>query len=301
MTRTFLAACLLMSITKLYAQEEVKLPVELAKFKWVNELPEGKYAGVEHGTYHSQAMNLEVGYCIYLPPQYHQQKEKEKRFPVVYQLHGGTPGGETKNVSLAAGFDEAMKAGKVPPMIVVFVNGGVVSHYDYPKYKSLGETTFIKELIPHIDAKYRTIAQRQGRALQGFSQGGRGTGRLMFKYPELFCSAAPLGGGHQHEKRISENQGDEGAFQFEVGHNTYDLARRYAEKKQPPLRIMIMVGDKDMNYEANLDWMKHLKSLDIPFEHEILPNVAHNSTLVFQQRGEKIMNFHAESFRQASK
>ena len=64
---------------------------------------------------------------------------------------------------------------------------------------------FIKELIPHIDKTYRTIASRKGRAIEGFSQGGRGTARHMFKYPELFCSVAPMGGGHQHEKRISEN------------------------------------------------------------------------------------------------
>ena len=82
-----------------------------------------------------------------------------------------------------------------------------MSHYDYKKW--LGETAFVKELIPHIDQTYRTIADRSGRGLEGFSQGGRGTARIMFRYPELFDSAAPMGGGHQHEKRISENNGRE--------------------------------------------------------------------------------------------
>ena len=40
---------------------------------------------------------------------------------------------------------------------------------------------------------YRTIAERSGRGIEGFSQGGRGTVRYMFNHPELFCSAAPGG------------------------------------------------------------------------------------------------------------
>ncbi len=57
----------------------------------------------------------------------------------------------------------------------------------------------MKEVIPHIDKTYRTIGKREGRAIEGFSQGGRGTTRIMFKYPELFCSAAPGGQGAGEE------------------------------------------------------------------------------------------------------
>lgn len=198
-----------------YAQQDKKE----ATFKWVNPFPKGKYPGLSHGTLRSTANNVDVGYCIYLPPGYDAPENKDRRYPVVYWLHGGRPGGETKVISLTPHFDDAMKKGIVPPMMYVFPNGGIVSHYDYPKLKSLGETAFIKELIPHIDKNYRTIAAREGRALEGFSQGGRGTARYMFNYPELFCSAAPMGGGHQHEKRISENTGDEGAYQFEPKNN----------------------------------------------------------------------------------
>jgi hypothetical protein len=50
----------------------------------------------------------------------------------------------------------------------------------------------------------------------------------LFKYPDLFCSAAPMGGGRQHEKRIAENNDDKGAYQFEPQNNTYDLATKSA-------------------------------------------------------------------------
>jgi len=173
-----------------------------AAFKWVNDFPKDKYPGLRHATFRSPSMNVEVGYCVYLPPGYDAAENQARRYPVVYWLHGGRPGSETKVIGLTPFFDKAIKKGEVPPAIYVFPNGGIVSHYDYPILKSPGETVFIRELIPHIDATYRTVASRNGRAVEGFSQGGRGTARYLFKYPELFCSAAPMGGGHQHEKRI---------------------------------------------------------------------------------------------------
>src|SRR4051812_39755127 len=57
-----------------------------------------------------------------------------------------------------------------------------------PEAEVAGGTGFIKELIPHIDKNYRTIASRKGRAVEGFSQGGRGAARYMFKYPKLYPS-----------------------------------------------------------------------------------------------------------------
>jgi endo-1,4-beta-xylanase len=268
-------------------------------FKWVNPFPKDNYPGLHHRTFRSEANGVDVGYCIYLPPGYDEPAHKDRRFPVVYWLHGGRPGSETKSIAMTVHVDRAIRAGDVPPMIYVFPNGGAVSHYDYPKLKSLGETAFIKELIPHIDRTYRTIARREGRALEGFSQGGRGTARYMFKYPELFCSAAPLGGGHQHEKRISENNGDEGGYQFEPKNNTYDLARVYAAKVKTPIRIFVAVGDKDMNYTANLEWMEHLRSLKIPFEHRIVEGVPHSAGLVYDKIGLDVMRFHATNFKQS--
>ena len=181
-------------------------------------------------------MGVDVGYCIYLPGHYKQQQFAERRFPVVYYLHGGRPGNETKSVRLAEVIDRHIAAGDVAPMIYVFVNGGPVSHYNLPgRDDGQGEDVFIKELIPHIDKTYRTIAERDGRAIEGFSQGGRGTTRIMFKHPNLFCSAAPGGAGYATEKRISEDGGRENEhLAFTPGDNTWDLARMYAAGSRPP-------------------------------------------------------------------
>lgn len=294
-----LVILLLLSSPLVAAEPKAETKQDTGSFRWVNRPPEGKYPGLLHATFASESNGEKVGYCIYLPPGYDDPKDQDRRYPVVYWLHGGRPGGELKGVSVMPFIDEAMKSGDVPPMIYVFPNGGAVSHYDYPKLKSFGETAFIKELIPHIDRTYRTIAAREGRGLEGFSQGGRGTARYMLKYPELFCSSAPMGGGHQHEKRISENNGDEGEYQFEPKNNTYDLAAKYAAESKYPLRILVVVGDRDINYEANLEWMDHLRSLKIPFEQIVVKGVGHFTKSIYKKAGLKVMIFHAENFRNA--
>lgn len=272
-------------------------------FRWVNPLPKRHYPpGLMHKTFRSPSMNIDVGYCIYLPPGYNDPQNAGRRYPVVYYLHGGRPGDETRSVGLATFIHDAMSRGRVASAIYVFVNGGAVSHYNTPEKHSMGEDVFVKELIPHIDRTFRTIAARRGRGLEGFSQGGRGTARIMFKHPELFCSAAPGGGGHATEKRISENNGRENPnLKFALGDNTYDLARRYAKNPRPPLRILIFVGDKGFNYQNNLAYMKFLTSLHIPFEQMIVQGAPHSAKIIYQKRGLEIMRFHADNFKQATR
>lgn len=293
---------LLVLVTALTAGNASSAYAQEAEFRWVNKLPESRTPGLTHGTFFSRANQADVGYYIYLPPGYGDAPNTKQRYPVVYYLHGGRPGGEHKSIGLAATFDSAMKAGRAPPMIYVFVNGGAMSHYDFPAKKSLGETAFVRELIPHIDATYRTIARRAGRGIEGFSQGGRGAARIMFKHPELFCSAAPMGGGQQHEKHAAENGGKEtSGIQFEPGNNTYDLARQYAPRREQfPLAVLVAVGQQDFNYEANLDWMRHLDALQIPYTKRIAGDAPHSAKEVYRRLGDEALLFHAANFAAAA-
>ncbi len=287
----------------LFAQQTKKDPKAKPKpaaFRWVNPLKQ-ELPGVTHATFRSPSMKLDVGYCIYLPPGYADASNAKLRYPVVYYLHGGRPGSETKSVKLASEIHRHIKAKSVPAMIYVFVNGGPVSHYNLPERENaMGEDVFVKELIPHIDATYRTVAKREGRGLEGFSQGGRGTARIMFKHPTLFVSAAPGGGGYATEKRISEENGKENdSLIFAKGDNTWDLARNYAKRKTPDLRlrILIHVGTKGFNYENNLEYMKFLESLEIGFHRLIVPDVPHSAMKIYEKNGLDIMKFHADTFR----
>ena len=56
----------------------------------------------------------------------------------------------------------------------------------------------INELIPHIDATYRTIADRKARCIEGFSMGGRGSTNLAMKHPQLFGSLFNQSGNVYH-------------------------------------------------------------------------------------------------------
>ena len=268
-----------------------------ATFKWVNPLKE-KLPQVTHATFHSESMDLKVGYCIYLPSEYNQPQNPDKRYPVVYYLHGGRPGSETKSVRLSKQIHTHVEAGDAPPMIYVFVNGGPVSHYNMPdRENAMGEDVFIEELIPHVDETYRTIASRKGRGVEGFSQGGRGTTRIMFRHPKLFGSAAPGGAGHETEKRISEEHGKESDnLIFTPGYNAYDLARQYAQNPEPILPILIHVGTKGFNYQNNLEYMKFLDSLKIPYQRLIVDDAAHSAAQIYEKRGLEIMRFHAKNF-----
>ncbi len=306
-----MSKCLLLSLIVLQmfsstadaqqAAKQTKKKAARNPFRWVNPLPQGDWPdGLKHFTFRSPSMDIDVGYCVYLPPGYDNAKNAKRRYPVVYYLHGGRPGSETKSVRLTTNIDAAMRNGDVSPAIYVFVNGGEVSHYNYPQKKSMGEDVFIKELIPHIDATYRTIAKREGRGIEGFSQGGRGTTRIMFRHPELFCSAAPGGAGHSTEKRISEENGRESdSLIFAPGYNTWDLAREYAKHPEPKLSILIHVGTKGFNYENNLEYMAFLDSLKIPYEKLIVEDAPHSAKIIYEKQGLELMRFHARNFERA--
>ena len=282
-------------------------PVNKAKapprpFSWVSPASETKLAeiakGLKHGTFLSPSMDLKVGYHIYLPPSY--ETDKEARFPVVYHLHGGRPGGEFKSINLAAYVDKAIQEKKLRPTIYVFPNGGPMSWYNYPeKENGLGEDVFVKELIPHIDKTYRTIGSRNGRAIEGFSQGGRGTTRILFKYPELWCSAAPGGSGYEPEKRIKDNDGWESEHVrfLPIGYNTWDLAAKCALRSDvqiPP--VLLWVGTKGFNYEYNLKYSEFLKTLGISHKMLIAPGVAHSAKGIYDIKGMELMKFHEANF-----
>ncbi len=286
--------------------QDAKKPKAAGKeppFSWVSPMANAESAKktlpptVKHATFKSASMGIDVGYYIYLPPGY---EAGQGRYPVVYHLHGGRPGSENKALRLAAYVDAAIRKGTIKPTIYVFPNGGPVSWYDMPEKKNgLGEMVFVKELVPHIDATYRTWGTREGRALEGYSQGGRGTTRIMFRHPELFLSVAPGGSGYANEKRVQENDGYESeTLRFlPIGYNTWDIAKQFAARKDPPaLNILIWDGTKCFNYESNLAYSAYLKELGIAHEFLSIPGVPHTATGSYDVKGDEIMRHHQETF-----
>lgn len=272
----------------------------VARFAWVNALSKKAHPRLQHQTFESELASGPVGYVTLLPLNY---ASTSKAYPVVYHLHGGRPGSETKATGIASDIASASRGRDLDEIIHVFVNGGPVSHYNVPtdpainQVASRGADVFITELIPHIDQTYRTIRSRQGRGLTGFSQGGRGTMRLSLRYPDLFCCAAAGGGGYASEKRISEENGFENPkLRFAKGDNAWDLAKAYAHSDQPRVDYLIYVGTKGFNYSNNLDYMRYLTSLDIPHQSLIVRGVPHSNREIYARHASDLLTFFAEHF-----
>jgi len=281
--------------------EVTALIVEIARpFRWVNP-PDADRSGigVTHHTFTSSLLETEVGYNIYLPPGYHDEASRNERYPVVYYQCGGRPGTESLDVGLAELLHPAIAQGQVRPVIYVWFNGGPSNLGD-----SQAGDVLVRELIPHVDATYRTVARRGGRALQGFSMGGRGVTRLGFGHPELFASMAPGGPAYQVEKRTREHGGVEYDPRFEVfglaeehdfgvGSDAYSRAEAYAgHPTDPPLAILIWGGTEGFNYRGILEYLDFLSDLGIPAEHLFVPGIGHDSHALFASRGIELLRFH---------
>lgn len=151
---------------------------------------------LEGRTLQSKALAREWAYTIYLPPDY---DTSERAYPVFYLLHG--MGGEHTNwarygdAQMTA--DSLIAASAIPPVILVMADGKNSSYVDSDPVTGFGpvETAIVQDLIPHIDATYRTIPTRRARMIGGLSMGGYGAVHIAFKHPELFGAAASLSGG----------------------------------------------------------------------------------------------------------
>ena len=177
-----------------------KATEKLPEISWVNDFT-SSIPGVAHHTYFSDSMKREIGYAVYVPPGYDftpgpaDTANKEERYPVIYWLHG--KGGDESmgfDIRLFNFFHQAVTEEKIRPALVVCPNCGSYSMFcdSYDK-TIMGETILIKELIPLIDATYMTIADRSGRAIEGFSMGGFGAVKSAFKFPEMFSSVVTYG------------------------------------------------------------------------------------------------------------
>ena len=129
--------------------------------------------GLTHHTLDSAFMKTPVGYSVVLPPGYASSQE---RYPVVYWLHGGG-GNESSSLFTAQSWRDVEKSAAIRDVILVYPNGFRSGYMDHHDGTIMIESLIIKELIPLIDANYRTIASREGRAVHGFIRPTAATSR----------------------------------------------------------------------------------------------------------------------------
>jgi len=301
---TLLLVALLVETSK--AQPPVERVESQSGKAWVT--PEVKARRVSFHTFDSAAAKGKVSYHIYTPKAY--AAELQRKFPVVYWLHG-SGGGLAGLAKVAAHFDAAIEAGKAPPCFVVFVNGLVEGMYvDWKDGSAPMETIVVKELVPHIDATYRTIATREGRLLDGYSMGGYGAARLGFKYPDLFRAVSIMGGGPLQAEliqapRAGRQRAAEVLKQVYGGDQEYFKnvsPRRLAEQNADAIikgsLVRQVCGDQDETFAPNRDFHEHLERLKIPHTWTVLPSVDHNPMKTLEALGDSNWTFYRAAFGQ---
>jgi enterochelin esterase-like enzyme len=128
---------------------------------------------------------------VYLPPDYNRQKNT--RYPVAYFLGGfgvtDSAARITRGTRFVQAISRAIAEKRVPPLIVVIANGGNRfggSYYTNSIATGNWEDYVVRDLVSHVDGKYRTIARSESRGITGHSMGGYGAIKLAMKHPDVF-------------------------------------------------------------------------------------------------------------------
>lgn len=278
-------------------------------YKWNN--PGNLPSGYTHATYHSTLMNTDIGYSIYLPPNYNSSTD---RYPVVYSLHG-MGGNENGNCQTYSGvMQSGITGNNFSPVIVVFINGRGNTFYSDSKDGSVKcESSIIKELIPHIDSTYRTKADRTQRAVEGISMGGFGALMLGFKHPDMFTSIGTYDAALVNWDTLSQQTFDRsiptqifGSDRTYFNENSYPFTfatKNAATLKSLGTKVRMITGDNDVQmgplYYYNCAMRDTLNKLGISLTFKVIPGGTHgagmNATTVKEN-----MIFHTTNFKEAT-
>lgn len=263
---------------------------------------------VKYKIFDSAAAKSKVSYHIYIPEIYDQ--EPERVFPVLYWLHG-TGGGLRGIGPLSEFFDRAIQEGKMPPMLIAFPNGGATSMWCDSQDGAVPiETILVKELVPHIDANFRTLANRDGRILEGFSMGGYGAARLGFKHHDLFSAVSILAGGPLDLEfagpRALANPSQrtlilESVFGGNLDHfraqSPNTLAQQFADRVRGRTDIRVVVGARDATGPLSRTYSALLDKLKIKHTFAIVPDVGHDTLLLLEGLAEKNWEFYRRNIK----
>lgn len=135
----------------------------------------------------SPALKRDMKFAVYLPDGYPSGRD---RYPVLYLLHGS---GTDESVWAERGqvktrFDDLIARGVIPPTIIVMPSCAGAWWVDGARDRA--ESAFWSDLVPFVDATYRTMASKQGRLIAGLSAGGYGAVRFALKYPDKIAAVA---------------------------------------------------------------------------------------------------------------
>jgi enterochelin esterase-like enzyme len=192
MTKNFLRLAVLTITTaftpQLFAQVQTEVPPVVANAKPVTVERIKIHGAALEGNLEKNAVDRDV--FVFLPPSY--AKEKRRRYPVVYALHGYSIGAEqwTKEIHVPQTIESAFALGTKEMIVVVPDSKTLHNGSMYSSSTTVGdfESFIAKDVVAYIDQHYRTIPNRMSRGLVGHSMGGYGATRIGMKHSDVFGS-----------------------------------------------------------------------------------------------------------------
>jgi len=204
----------------------VEVPEPGSTYYSIQDVPQGQVRDV---WYHSKVTGSWRHAMVYLPPDY--ESQPKKRYPVLYLQHGG---GEDETGWIRQGranfiLDNLIAAGEAKPMIIVMAYGyakraGSPAPNPVPgspqaalarsEMAKVFEEDITQVLIPFVDKTYRTIADRDHRAMAGLSMGGFQTFHVTLNHLDLFSHIGGFSGigGMLEDRKYDLKTDFNGAF-----------------------------------------------------------------------------------------
>lgn len=173
----------------------IEIPAKDRDFYALKNVPHGN---VQQILFNSPSTGEQKRAFVYTPAEY--SKNAKKNYPVLYLQHGW---GEDETAWSNQGcahliMDNLIAEGKCKPFIIVMTYGMT----NGARYGTIGsfspkdfETVLVDELIPYVDSHFRTLANKQNRAMAGLSMGGMETKSITLARPDTFDYWGLFSGG----------------------------------------------------------------------------------------------------------
>jgi S-formylglutathione hydrolase FrmB len=228
----------------------------------------------------SRLMAREMPYRVVLPKNY--EAAKNSRFPVIYLLHGLT--GHFDNWTNQSKLKEYAANYNYIVVTPEGNNGWYTDSASVPNDKY--ESYIVQELIPEIDAKFRTLTNRESRAIAGLSMGGYGSLKFGLKYPEKFVLVGSFSGalgaaswtdkvlGNSWKSLTDSIMSVYGAEDSPTRreNDIYRMVREISPERMKALPfIYVDCGTEDFLIQQNRDFNALLAEKKIPHEFRELP------------------------------
>jgi enterochelin esterase-like enzyme len=249
-------------------------PVPVATVAVQQATPVPLVGRVEQGAYVSQVTGREESYRVYLPPGYDQG---DRRYPILYLLHGW-PYDESHWDAL--GVDEAadrrIVEGSLNPFIIVLPGADAEGLYVTTSGGAGSfEEQLVNELMPHIDATFRSVQTREARAIGGISRGGVWALEIAFRHPDAFGIVGA------HSAALSANRAP----------SAYDPFTLIREPGVGGLRIYLSAGDADWARPATVELHQALDQQGVA--HQLAIHSGAHRDQLWAQNLDEYLTFYA--------